>query len=936
MVTQDREPDRIANELRETRARLDRLEEAHRRLETSEQRLRGALDAAFEAVALLRAVRDAEGRILDFEFEYANPEALRLLRRSSEQIIGARLRPVLASHPPAGDRFARFVRVVESGVPEEIGLHDVAGALEGSFRGVAAKLAVDGLALFFHEVTEEKRREAALQASEREHRLLAERYGGIVDALAEIVWVTDPEGKVADDVPTGRRFSGQTVAEVRGYGWLDAVHPDDRPEVLRTIEKSRVAPEPFTLSLRLRTATGEYRWMDGRAVPVFERDGSVREWVGVCVDVDERKRADELLRRREREYVTLAEGAPDVIARVDRDLRVRYVNRAITPLAKIAPADWVGKTVDELGGGESLTRLWKDELRAVIERSRPRTFEYEVPTEEGDTAFLQARLVPELDDAGRVDGVIMVIRDLTELRRKEEALRESESFVELAQKSAHMGVWGIDLDKRTARWSPELFRLYGRDPALPAPNHEEWLSMIHPDDRAAIAQTTQRIMDGEEEQWRLQFRVRHPERGERWLVEVGQRSGRTGAGITLDLTDQKHAEERLRQSAKMEAIGRLAGGLAHDFNNQLQVIRGFASVVARDPGLATRSKEQLREIGKAVDRMGSLTSQLLAFSRQQVLRPESVDLDRAITEDEPMLARLLGSPIRMRVELGLGAKWVKVDRSQLLQVLMNLTINARDAMPRGGEIVIRTALLRVSNGELDDVAAESIAPGTYVELSVDDTGEGIEPELLAHVFEPFFTTKEVGRGTGLGLATVHGIVTQSRGHVWVTSPPGRGTTVRVLLPVTDEAPATARSPALSRGEAQGGRILVVEDERAVRRFLVEALVASGYDVVEADHGRAALAQLEAAHGAVDLVLSDVVMPGMSGSELARELARHHPEVPILWMSGYTREMAFGGGVQAGERPFLQKPVSVSRLVEAVRAAIASKRPAAAAAKRIER
>ncbi|MBC7171462.1 MAG: PAS domain-containing protein, partial [Polyangiaceae bacterium] len=512
-------------------------------------------------------------------------------------------------------------------------------------------------------------------------------------------------------------------------------------------------------------------YMQGRVVPLLEPDGAVREWVGVCIDDDERRRSDEERRRREREFATLAEGAPDVIGRLDRSHRLRYVNPAVSSLVDVEPAQCIGKNVLELGAEEAAARVWKQELDAVFETGKPRTFELETHRPTGEKVFVHARVVPEPSTDGQVHGVIAVLRDLTELKRNEEALRESESFLKLAQQSAGMGVWDFDLVTGASRWSVETYRLYGRDPSLPSPTPHERLSLIHPDDRLQLEQALAPVLAGVEESWRVQFRVMHPERGERWLLEVGQRRGQKGAGITLDVTDQTLAEARLRQSAKMEAVGRLAGGLAHDFNNQLQVIRGFANVVARDRGLAPRSREQLAEIGNAVDRMGSLTVQLLAFSRQQVLRPESVDLDAAIAEDEPMLARLIGSQVRLRLELGEGSKWVRVDRGQLLQVLMNLTINARDAMPSGGEIIIRTRLRHVVNGELDTLVDSPVPSGRYVELSVRDTGEGIAPGLLTHIFEPFFTTKEVGRGTGLGLATVHGIVTQSRGHVWVQSAP---------------------------------------------------------------------------------------------------------------------------------------------------------------------
>jgi two-component system, cell cycle sensor histidine kinase and response regulator CckA len=301
-----------------------------------------------------------------------------------------------------------------------------------------------------------------------------------------------------------------------------------------------------------------------------------------------------------------------------------------------------------------------------------------------------------------------------------------------------------------------------------------------------------------------------------------------------------------------------------------------------------------------------------------VLRAESVDLDAAIAEDEPMLARLVGGSVRLVREAGPGAKWVRVDRGQLLQILLNLTINARDAMPSGGDVTIRTSIRSIAP---DAAATEVIGePGLYAELSVTDTGEGITEDDLAHVFEPFFTTKEVGRGTGLGLATVHGVVAQSQGHVWAESRRGVGTTLTLLLPITDEAPRPARAADSDVEVApQAVTVLVVEDEPAVRSFLAVALADAGFHVVEAENGRDALSHFES--GTIALVVSDVVMPVMSGPELERELRRRGIDVPIVFLSGYTREAAFEHSTEGRTPTFLQKPVPAARLVSAVHRAL---------------
>jgi two-component system, cell cycle sensor histidine kinase and response regulator CckA len=395
--------------------------------------------------------------------------------------------------------------------------------------------------------------------------------------------------------------------------------------------------------------------------------------------------------------------------------------------------------------------------------------------------------------------------------------------------------------------------------------------------------------------------------------------------VTQDVTARRQAEERMRQSAKMEAIGQLAGGLAHDFNNQLHALSGLIDFVAMDPGLSEASQNDLAEIQNTTERMASLTRQLLAFSRQQVLIPETIDLNAAVLETKPMLQRLVGSNLEMRLELASDPKWVKVDRSQLLQVLMNLVINARDAMPHGGQVVLRTSLQQVLGRELDSVARGPVLPGTYARLTVEDWGSGIAREDLTRIFDAFFTTKPVGEGTGLGLATVDGILSQSRGHIWAESEGKVGATFHVLLPLAP-TPTEPVSPVLAPPitTQRQGRLLVVDDEAMVREVIVRTLANHGYEVHQAIHGDDALRQLNRLKPQIDLVVSDVVMPVMGGAELALKLTELYPEMPIIWMSGYPRETVIGRGRLGEEQPFLQKPVPPTILLETVAKALRSR------------
>lgn len=397
------------------------------------------------------------------------------------------------------------------------------------------------------------------------------------------------------------------------------------------------------------------------------------------------------------------------------------------------------------------------------------------------------------------------------------------------------------------------------------------------------------------------------------------------ASIKRDITESRRLEQVLRQSAKMESIGRLAGGLAHDFNNNLHALSGFAHLIGRDPSLSPSARKDLLQIHKVAERMASLTHQLLAFARQQVLAPRTVNLAENVADALPMLQRLIGSNYIIQLEQEDGKRLVRVDPAQLVQVLMNLVTNARDAMPDGGRIQLRTASMRVDDQPVLDMGRSSIPHGDYVVLEVADHGVGISPHDLAHLFEPFFTTKEVGRGTGLGLATVEGIISQSKGHIQIETAVGKGSTFRVLLPVSD--PAEQKSPppsGISHHLDVRERVLVVDDDENVRSVIGRLLQLEGYEVTMVANGQEALEFLEG-NGAVDLVITDIVMPVMGGVELTERVAQQFPGIPIVWMSGHPSGT---GPNEVHSKPgqlFLQKPIAPALLFETARSAFGSRR-----------
>ncbi len=386
--------------------------------------------------------------------------------------------------------------------------------------------------------------------------------------------------------------------------------------------------------------------------------------------------------------------------------------------------------------------------------------------------------------------------------------------------------------------------------------------------------------------------------------------------LARDVTEQRRLEAQLRQAQKMEAVGRLAGGIAHDFNNLLTAILGSAQLALRELEPSHTVREDLEEIRRAGLRAADLTRQLLAYSRRQVVAPKVIDLNEAVRNLDSMLRRLIREDIELVLTLSPTPLAVRSDPGQIEQVVINLVVNARDAMPQGGRITIRAEAVLLDAQQPDN--SPPAPPGPYVHLAVSDTGSGVSPEARAHLFEPFFTTKELGKGTGLGLATVYGIVKQNGGFIYVDSEPGAGTTVRVYLPPVS-GPIPTDVPTVGAALAGGSEtVLLVEDEAAVRQFARRALEASGYVVLVAPDGAEALTLADRHEGPIDVLLTDVVMPGIAGPELARRLTERRPTLRVLFCSGYTDDATVLEGVREAGTAFLQKPFAPEDLIRKLR------------------
>ena len=499
-------------------------------------------------------------------------------------------------------------------------------------------------------------------------------------------------------------------------------------------------------------------------------------------------------------------------------------------------------------------------------------------------------------------------------RARTSALRASETRFRRLAESGIIGISVADAAGRVLEANDAFLGMLGfsRDELLSG--RIDWQAVMAPSDRdpgAASARPLERTYR------RKDGRVVPA------LVAVASLEGGESISVSLDLTERKRLEEQYRQAQKMEAVGRLAGGVAHDFNNVLSVILGYSDLIAGDLKPDEPMHADIDEIRAAGLRASELTRQLLAFSRQQVLEARVLDLNQTIAGMGNMLGRLLGADVELTLLLGSGLWRVKADEGQIEQIVMNLAVNARDAMPDGGQLTIGTA-----NVELDEDYARlhhDVTPGPYVMLSTTDTGVGMDRETQARIFEPFFTTKPKGKGTGLGLATVFGIVMQSRGHIWVYSEPGRGTTFKVYLPRTSEATAASResaTPAPGRGTET---ILLVEDDDQVRLLARTILRRSGYVVLEASNGGEAVLISEQHGSKIHLLLTDVILPRMSGRHLAERVVRMRPETKVLFMSGYTDDAILQHGLLDSGVSYLQKPLTPTALTRKVREVLSGER-----------
>ena len=736
------------------------------------------------------------------------------------------------------------------------------------------------------------------------------------DAVPDAIFLLSDQCKILRANRAATETLGLAFSDIVGKTCDEVVHGNQEAPSCPHVQL-RAAGQPASAEMR-EQRLGKLFYVT--TSPIRDAAGGGSGCVHVMRDITEQRQAEAAQRRAETRYWKLFEDVPVGLFRAAPDGRILDVNRHLVQMLGYPDAATLMST-----RAETLYVHAEDRHKFLAEMEKTgvsQGSEVEYRRYDGTLIWVRRNARAGRGPGGAITYYEGSAEDITEQKRAVEALRKSEERFQLATRATNDAVWDWDLATNLMWWNDGVSNLFGY-PAEAVKPDATWRDRnIHEDDRNRVVESVHTVMESQDQFWWSEYRFRRADGTYAQVLDKGyvmrdpQGKAVRMIGAMADLTERKQLEDQLRQAQKMEAIGRLAGGVAHDFNNMLGVIMGYSEVlstlVAKDDA---KLQKYCAEIIRAGQRAAGLTRQLVAFSRQQALEPRVLSLNSIVLEAENMLKRLMGEDIEVETTLAADLWRTKVDAGQMHQILLNLAANARDAMPKGGKFFIRT-----SNATLDDAYSHLhplVAPGQYVLLAVTDSGAGMDEETKTRIFEPFFTTKELGRGTGLGLATVYGIVKQSGGFIWVYSEPGHGTTFKIyLLRTEEEALINVATPGAA--QASGTEtILLVEDEEALRRITWQLLEQGGYRVLSAEDSDRALELAKEHAGPIDLLLTDVVMPGLSGPQLAKQVAELRPEVKVLFVSGYADRAFAHHGVAAG-MALLEKPYSGANLLRTVR------------------
>lgn len=766
-------------------------------------------------------------------------------------------------------------------------------------------------------------RQAVDQLADRERTFQA-----IFDQTFEFIGLLSVDGIILRANQTALDFVGVTEDEVVGkYFWNTPwwTHSPPLQRQLQDAILAAVAGKTVRMQTTHRRFDGQLAYVDFSLKPVRDDTGRITLLIPEGRDITESKLAEEELCNSQSRFrlmtnegrIVFWEGNPETLC-------FSYVSESAIELLGCPIDDWKvpGFWVRHLHP-EDRDHAVATCVQATAEQQDHR-FEYRMVRSDGRVVWVED-IVSVVIEEGRTVGVRGVMFDITDRKQAAAELhRQQQRFTELAALTpAAIYLYRMRPDGTSCfpYASPGIVDICGLQPEEVREDATPGLARVHPDDLERVMATMQASRQTLT-LWEHEFRVHHPEKGLVWVEGRSIPSLEADGsviwnGLLTDVTHRKTLTERMQQSQHMESIGRLAGGVAHDFNNLLTVINGYATLVLGGLPENSEAREPLRQIRSAGERAAALTRQLLVFSRREVQKVVTLELNTVVIEAEQMLRRLIGEDLQLRVDLHTGTTLVQADPNQLHQVLLNLAINARDAMPDGGELTIATTQTTLTVEVPGDT--QPVPPGQYAVLSVRDTGAGIPPEIRSRIFEPYFTTKGVGKGTGLGLSVVHGIISHSNGYLTLDSTLGQGTTIQAWFPLAARPTVKASSPP-EAVRAYPGRevILVVEDEASVRKIVEYSLVTQGYTVLTAEDGAAALKLANTHPGTIDLLLTDVVMPGMNGRLVAEKLREQRPPLKVLYMSGYMDDEVLQRGIREGTDAFLPKPFSPPQLLEKIR------------------
>ncbi len=643
---------------------------------------------------------------------------------------------------------------------------------------------------------------------------------------------------------------------------------------------------------------------------------------------DQLKKAQEDLRESQQMLQLVMDTIPIRLFWKDRNFRYLGCNKAFALDAGLeSPDDILGKNDFELSWKESAP-LYRSDDREIIEK-RISKINYEEPQVrvDGTRLWLRTSKIPLEDKDGEIIGLFGSYEDITERKHAEEALWESERRYKMATTAANVGVWDWDIQSQSLFIDPILKALLGYDDHEIENTIESWKNHIYPEDIKPIQSRVENYLEGKSDSFEMTYRMIHHDGHVKCFQARGiylknaegipYRMLGTNTDITLQMEMQREQEQmraQLLQAQKMEAVGTLAGGMAHDFNNLLTSIKGYSDLSLMNLQDSDMIERNLKQIQRAVQRAGSLTNQLLLFSRKQMMAPASITINETITNMLMMLERVIGEDIRIHTDLFPGLWKVWADEGHIEQVIMNLAVNSRDAMPQGGTITIRTVNMTFTENESREPSKSR--PGEFVELTFQDTGTGIDQSIQGHIFEPFFTTKEAGKGTGLGLSVIYGIISQHDGWIDVNSNPGEGATFRIYIPASFVKSSDENLEKLSIQEyvGHGETLLLVEDEQEIRELIEQALTQHGYQVLASQSAAGAWGIFKENRHRIKLVFSDVVLPDQNGMELVDNLLKENPELAVILTSGYTGERSNWGKIQRKRYHFLKKPFAISELL----------------------